>query len=35
VADFFVYHQAHQRQPGLSQQMADAVLQQAENIGHR
>jgi hypothetical protein len=31
VAKFLLHHQAHHRQAGLSQQMADAVLQHADH----
>src|SRR6266511_2029071 len=35
VAHFLLHYQAHQRQPGFSQQMSDAVLQQADDFGQR
>ncbi len=35
VPNFLFHHQTHQRQAGLSQQMADAVLQHADDVGHR
>ena len=35
VANFLLHHQAHQRQSGFSQQMADAILQHADDVGHR
>jgi hypothetical protein len=32
---FFLHHQAHQRQPGFAHEMANALLQQADDLGHR
>jgi hypothetical protein len=35
VPHFLFHHQAQQRQAGLAQQMADAILQHGGNLGHR
>jgi len=35
VPHFFLHHQAHQRQPGLTHQVAHAFLQQTDDLGHR
>jgi hypothetical protein len=34
VTHLFLHHQAHQRQPGLAHEMANAFLQQTDHLGH-
>jgi hypothetical protein len=34
VTHLFLHHQAHQRQSGLAHEMANAFLQQTDDLGH-